>query len=71
MGRVLEGKWGADLWAGSVFGWDAFLDSIFKCADAGDTPAPPKSGEIAPPAAAYWRNFFQCEGEKGGKGLQG
>jgi hypothetical protein len=49
---------------GSVFGWDAFLDSIFKCADAGDTP--PKSGEIAPPSAAYWRCRIPC-GEEGAK----
>src|SRR5882672_4813248 len=33
---------------------------------------PRKSVEIAPPAAAYWRNVFECNWgeEKGGKGLQ-
>jgi len=52
--------------------WDVMAFWIFgQCADAGDTPAPPKAGRIAPPLGAYWRQFLKCNcGEEKGRGVR-
>ena len=50
----------------TVVEWDSFLDFLFNAAEAWEgvpSPAtPPKSGEIAPPAAASWRRYRKCGG---------
>ena len=33
--------------------------SSFNAADAGDAPAPPKSGELTSPAVTHWRHLIQ------------
>ena len=60
MGEVFGGSIGALFLVLDALAAGAFC-IVFHAAEAGDTPAPPKAGEIAPPAAVDWRDDFQMQ----------